>query len=119
MKRLLLRLARARAGRFFLGWIFTHMSFLIPAKRLAETPTLLAFEHPRPTYRVHILLVPRRSIAGLRELSPDDGDFMRDLFMTVKRLVAELELEAAGYRLICNGGAYQDVPHLHFHLVAD
>lgn len=119
MKRLLFRLARMRGGQIFFGWIFTHMSFLIPAKRLAETPTLLAFEHPRPTYRVHILLVPRRSIAGLRELDPDDTDFMRDLFVTVKRLVTDLELDAGGYRLICNGGAYQDVPHLHFHLVAD
>ena len=28
-------------------------------------------------------------------------------------------MEAGGYRLLVNGGAYQDVPHLHFHLVAD
>ena len=34
-------------------------------------------------------------------------------------LVAELQLEKRGYRLIANGGAYQDVPHLHFHLVSD
>jgi diadenosine tetraphosphate (Ap4A) HIT family hydrolase len=28
-------------------------------------------------------------------------------------------LEQTGYRLIANGGAFQDVPHLHFHLIAE
>ncbi len=48
-----------------------------------------------------------------------DADFLLDLVQTVQSLVQELNLEPGGYRLITNGGAYQDIPHLHFHLVAD
>jgi len=95
------------------------MSFVIPVKRLRETDTLLAFYHPQPAYPVHILLVPKREIAGLTAVRPSDADFLLDLMQTVQSLVADLNLEPCGYRLIANGGAYQDVPHLHFHLIAE
>jgi histidine triad (HIT) family protein len=54
----------------------------------------------------------------LNALQTTDTDFMLDLFQTVQSIVAEFNLAESGYRLICNGGAYQDVPHLHFHLVS-
>ncbi len=94
------------------------MSFVIPVQRLRETETLLAFHHPSPSYPVHILIVPKRALAGLNQLTPNDVDFTTDLFTTVQSLVKEFSLELQGYRLICNGGVYQDVPHLHFHLVS-
>lgn len=114
-----LRLARGPVGRFLLSWILTYMSFAVPARRLRETSTLLAFFHPQPSYPFHVLLVPKRQLAGLEDLTPGDSVFMSDLFAAVQSLVAEHRLEQTGYRLIANGGAYQDAPHLHFHLVAD
>jgi len=117
-RRALFWLAQTPVGRLLTGRILTHMSFMLPVDRLRETETLLAFHHPSPSYPLHILLVPRRNLHTLSDLSPADADFMIDLFQTVKSLVAEFDLEAAGYRLIANGGPYQDVPHLHFHLVS-
>ena len=117
--RLLFRLARSRVSRFFISWTFTHMSFAIPLERLRETETLLAFHHPKPSHTVHILLVPKRPIASLLDISATDGDFLHDLFETVQSLVHEFGLDQGGYSLISNGGDYQDVPHLHFHLVSD
>ena len=60
-----------------------------------------------------------RPFSSLLDVPPDDPDFLRDLFETVQSLVREFNLEQSGYRLITNGGAYQYVPHLHFHLVSD
>lgn len=94
------------------------MSFAIPIHRLSETKTLLAFYHPQPSYPIHILLVSKQPYATLLDLSPRDTDFLRDLIETVQNLVRELNLERSGYRLIANGGPFQDIPHLHFHLVA-
>ncbi len=94
------------------------MSFIIPVQRLRETKTLLAFHHPSPNYSVHILIIPKRALTKLTDLTPSDADFTIDLFTTVGSLVREFDLEQQGYRLICNGGRYQDVPHLHFHLVS-
>jgi histidine triad (HIT) family protein len=119
MKRLLFRLARVPLARFVIGWLFAHMRFAIPVQRLHETPTLLAFHHPTPGYPVHILLVPKARRATLADLTAEDAAFMVDLFATVAKLVAEFDLDARGYRLIANGGAYQAVPHLHFHLISE
>jgi histidine triad (HIT) family protein len=115
----MLRLARSRLSRHLIGWIFAHMSFVIPVKRLRETDTLMAFYHPKPSYPLHILLVPKKALHSLGDLTAADSNFMTDLFETVNSLVAELNVEQSGYRLICNGGAYQEVPHLHFHLISE
>lgn len=93
------------------------MSFLIPAVRLRETPNLIAFQHPSPSYKFHVLIVPKREVASLSQLDPQDTTFLTDLYSTVQSLVDEFHLQA--YRLIVNGGEYQDFPQLHFHLISD
>jgi histidine triad (HIT) family protein len=103
--------------KHFIGWIFEHMSFAIPVKRLRETETLMAFPHPKPSYPFHILLVPKKAVSSLKELDVKDSAFLTDLYSTVQSLVEEFHLSA--YRLIVNGGEYQDFPQLHFHLIAD
>lgn len=100
-----------------IGWIFAHMSFAIPVKRLHETNTLLAFHHPKPVYPFHVLLVPKKAVTSLKEFDPRDTAFLTDVYVTVQALVNEFQLPA--YRLIINGGKYQDFPQLHFHLVSD
>jgi len=109
-------LVRTWAGRKLVGWMFAHMSFAIPARRLRETDTLLAFHHPKPAYPFHVLLVPKQAVSNLMELDPS-STFLTDLFATVQSLVTEFKLPA--YRLIVNGGGYQDFPHLHFHLISE
>ena len=116
--RFLYLIARSAAGRFFIGWIFAHMSFAIPVNRLYETETMLAFRHPKPGYPVHILLVPKKAIPALSDLKEEDNAFLRDVFQVVQSLVKDLDLGDKGYRLILNCGQYQEVPQLHFHLIS-
>jgi histidine triad (HIT) family protein len=113
-------------GRRLLGWMFAHMSFALPVARLRETDTLIAFRHPAPSYPVHILLVPKRAVGSLAALKTSElsGEedfpkrFWLDVLACTQILVAELHLEQPGYRLIVNGGGYQDIPQLHVHLVS-
>jgi len=100
-----------------IGWIFEHMSFAIPVKRLRETETLMAFYHPKPSYPFHVLLLPKKAVVSLKEFDPTDTVFLTDLYSAVQSLVNEFQLPA--YRLIVNGGKYQDFPQLHFHLVSN
>ncbi len=100
-----------------IGWIFARMSFIIPVKRLRETDTLMAFYHPRPTYPFHVLLLPKKAVPSLKEFDSADTTFLTDLYSTVQSLVEEFQLPA--WRLILNGGEYQDFPHLHFHLISN
>ena len=101
----------------FIGWIFARMSFAIPVKRLHETERLMAFYHPKPAYPFHVLIVPKRAVASLQNLDLKDATFLTDLYSTVQKIVHEFQLPA--YRLIVNGGEYQDFPQLHFHLISN
>ncbi len=106
-------------GKNLIRWMFRHMSFAIPVRRLRETKTLMAFHHPQPSYPLHILLTAKRSYSSFMDLPITDTTFLRELTLTVQSLVREFKLEESGYRLITNGGAYQDIPQLHFHLISD
>ena len=115
IKRIVVALAR---NPLFVSWILRNMSFALPVTRLKETSNLLAFHHPQPSYPYHVLLVPKKPVATLSDLDPADSAFLTDLFTTVQQLVAENHLADSGYRLIVNGGQYQEFPYLHFHLVS-
>jgi len=95
------------------------MSKVLPVDRLLDTDTLIAFYHPAPSYQVHILLVPKRAIADLSSITPDDSAFLSELFQSVRILVDRYDLDLKGYRLIANGGKYQTLPYLHFHLISE
>jgi histidine triad (HIT) family protein len=116
--RCLERFTRSTFGSLIIGWIFVHMSYILPVKRLRDSERLLAFYHPSPGYPVHILIVPKAKIVDLLDIKDEDGDFILEVFRTTQSLVEELGLDKPGYRLILNGGKYQEFPHLHFHLIS-
>ncbi len=105
--------------RSLFRWTWSCMNEHLPVHYLRQTETLLAFSHPRPVYPVHILLVPKRPISSMKELTSADAQFLVDVFACVQSLVEEFGLDEKGYRLIINGGPYQDVPQLHFHLISE
>lgn len=94
------------------------MHDLLPVQKISETNSLVCFYHPQPVYPVHILLVPKEDIRDLTQLDLEQSEFLQDLFATVRSLIEEFNLEQKGYRLILNGGEYQDFPQLHFHLTS-
>lgn len=112
-------LVRLPCGIKIIGWMIRMMSLFTPDKRLIETDTLLAFHHPTPSYQVHILIVPKTPYHDLMELSAQDQGFLIDLVSSVQELVRRFKLEKLGWRLITNGGKYQDFPYLHFRLIAE
>jgi histidine triad (HIT) family protein len=106
-------------SRSLFQWIWSRMNEHLPVHYLRQTESLLAFSHPKPAYPVHILLVPKRLIPSIKDLTEADGQFLIDVFACAQSLVDELGLDDKGYRLIANGGAYQDIPQLHFHLISE
>lgn len=119
MERLLLRFIRTSLGGLLTRLLFTSFSFVLPMKRLRDTSTLMAFFHPQQSHKLHILIVAKQKYETILDIPPDEIEFKKDLFDTVKSLIKEYNLEEGAYRLIMNGGDYQDVDHLHFHLIAD
>jgi histidine triad (HIT) family protein len=119
LARLAFAITHSTLGRTLVGWTFAHLSFALPVRRIRETPALIAFHHPRPSYPLHVLIVPKHAIPGLQALDEKDGSLLLQVFRMAGILIVELGLEGKGARLIVNGGAYQHIPQLHFHLIYD
>jgi histidine triad (HIT) family protein len=111
-------LARSRLLRPLMIWGIAHMNIFKPDQVISETDALVCFHHPRPGYPVHVLLVPKEEIRDLMHLDPEENQLLWDVFATVRELVERLNLQDQGYRLVLNGGDYQEFPQLHFHLIS-
>jgi histidine triad (HIT) family protein len=114
--RTLFRLARSRPVHAAVRLAFARASGLLPVRRVYETPTVLAFHHPRPAWPIHVLIVPKRALPSLLALAPADLPLVVDVLRTARAVEERLGLAGQNRVLIVNGGAYQDVGQLHFHL---
>jgi histidine triad (HIT) family protein len=91
----------------------------IPAKIVYQDEDVVAFEDINPQAPHHILLISRRHIASMADLTPEDGPLLGILFSVAAKLAHKLGLAERGYRFVSNVGpdAGQSVFHLHFHLL--
>lgn len=117
LTRVVLGFARSYLGGLIIGWWFTKLSYLITSSKLRETDSLVAFHHPKPSYPFHALIVPKNKIKDITDLGNLGGGFQYDLFDVTASIVDEFDLVSMGFRLILNGGRFQEVSQLHFHLV--
>lgn len=99
-------------------WFMTYFSSVLPVKPIRESEHWLVFMHPKPSYALHMLLLPRALYQSFDELSQKDAGLLLELVELTQDLVAANHLDKRGYRLIVNGGSYQSFPWLHFHLVS-
>ena len=90
----------------------------IPADIVYEDSQCLAFRDVNPQAPVHVLLIPKKPIASLNELTDEDAGLCGHLLLTVPKIAALLGLDG-GYRTVVNTGAHggQTVFHLHIHIM--
>ena len=119
MESLIFRLLRSRVGSAVAATWFQRFSFALPFAKLRESSTLLAFEHPIPSHEVHVLIVPKAAYPTLAEAVNSSPEIFAEVYKLASELVQDMELDNGGYRVIVNGGSYQDVRLLHFHLISD
>lgn len=92
----------------------------IPAQVVARTDDAVAFHDLNPQAPVHVLVVPVRHLAAVRDATGEDGAVLLGRTLQLAARVArDLGLDAGGYRLVANtgAGAGQSVFHLHVHLL--
>lgn len=82
-----------------------------------ETDSLVVFPDINPAADIHLLIVPKKHIAGVGEVGEEYAQLLVDVYATVNKLVKENNLTDELYRVVVSGGKAQHVPHLHFHLL--
>lgn len=90
----------------------------IPADIVYEDELCLAFRDIKPQAPTHILVIPKKEIVSLAELSAEDEAILGRCLMVVSQVAADEGL-SGGFRLVANCGddGGQEVPHLHFHVL--
>ncbi len=95
------------------------VSGAIPGDVVYRDESVLAFRDIDPKAPVHLLIVPRKHIAGVMELEAGDGTALGHAMEVARQLATENGLSESGFRLVVNCGpdAAQSVDHIHLHLL--
>jgi histidine triad (HIT) family protein len=91
----------------------------IPAEIVFEDDDVLAFRDVNPQAPVHVLIVPKRLIARLADITEEDAALLGKLLLASRTVAENLDLLESGYRVVINSGpdAGESVPHLHVHVL--
>jgi histidine triad (HIT) family protein len=119
IKQSLFKLARSRYAGYFIGFSFAHLTRLMPVDRRMDTPDVVVFRHPVPWWQTHLLGVPKKRLPSFMALDLTETETQNKILA----VYAALQQTAVSYHItpfsiLVNGGDYQDVPQIHFHLAS-
>jgi histidine triad (HIT) family protein len=91
----------------------------LPADKLYEDENILAFSDLHPRAPIHQLIIPKKHISTLNDLTDDDTVLVGSMLQRARILAKKANIAASGYRTVfnCNADGGQVVFHLHLHLI--
>ncbi len=91
----------------------------IPSDIVYEDDLLIAIKDINPVAPVHLLIIPKKVIPTLNDLSQEDSIIVGKMVSLAKDLAKKLNIDKTGYRAIfnCNDDGGQTVYHIHLHLI--
>ena len=91
----------------------------IPSEIVWEGENFLAFKDIHPLAPIHVLLIPKKHIESINDLTEADSELMGKLILTAKKIAVDFDISPKGYKLLFRVGEWggQEVPHIHLHLI--
>ncbi len=91
----------------------------VPSKFLFENDSFVVFRDIHPHAPVHLLIVPKRHIRSINDLTENDKETIGEMFMIARDMAKKEGVDKSGYKLLFNveKGGGQMVFHLHLHLI--
>lgn len=83
-------------------------------KKIIETDNVLAFHHTKPSYKTHIVVIPKQHIPSLLTLK--NKSLLLEMFKVIKQVAQEVTNTYGSCRIVINLGNYQESKHLHWHI---
>ena len=92
----------------------------IPSEVVYEDEKVIAFKDINPLAPVHVLVVPKKHIETLLDVSAEDSKLIAHIYKTINKIARDNGFAENGFRVIVNCGedSGQEVMHIHFHVVA-
>lgn len=90
-----------------------------PSEIVYQDEQVIAFRDINPVAPTHILIVPKKHLASVNEITAQDEMMIGHMFFIANQLAREEGIHETGYRLIINNGPHggQVVDHLHLHMM--
>ena len=91
----------------------------IPASIVYEDDRVLAINDINPQASTHVLVLPKRHIASLNDLSAADDAIIGEIVRRAAAIASERGIATGGFRTVFNTNrdAGQTVFHIHLHLI--
>lgn len=91
----------------------------IPSEIVFEDGDIFAFKDIQPIAPIHILIIPKKHIPTVNDLTEQDKNLVGKMILTSQKIARELKTSEDGYKLLFRvkewGG--QEVSHIHLHLI--
>lgn len=91
----------------------------IESKIVYEDESIIAVEDINPEAPVHVLLMPKKHIESLNDVTINDKEILGHIQIIAAKIARGLKISDRGYRLVNNCGEWggQDILHIHYHLL--
>jgi histidine triad (HIT) family protein len=89
-----------------------------PVVKVIETENVLAYHHTRPSYPVHIVVIPKVHIGSLLTVELSQQNLLLEMMMIIQQVAADVLKNHGACRVITNLGDYQESKHLHWHITS-
>ncbi len=89
------------------------------SKGVYEDEKVYAFEDINPQAPLHILIVPKKHISTILDVSSEDNELIGHMFQVANKIARQKDIAERGFRLVmnCNHESGQTVFHIHLHLL--
>ena len=91
----------------------------IPSTKIHEDDNFIAFRDINPQAPTHVLIISRKHIEKLTDLTDTDTEMIGQMQLLANRIAAAEGIVEGGFRTVfnCGEGAGQSVWHIHMHLL--
>ena len=91
----------------------------IESEIIYEDNEIFAINDINPVAPIHVLVIPKKKIRTINDVSEDDTMLIGRMVLTAQKLAKNLNIDQSGYRLLwnTNNDAMQTVFHIHLHLI--
>ena len=90
----------------------------IPAKIVYEDDRYIAIHDINPQAPVHLLIITKKVIPTLNDLTAGDAELVGGIFLLASKLMKQMGQKEFRTVFNCGAGAGQTVFHLHLHVLA-
>ena len=94
----------------------------IPCEKIFEDEYIFSFKDINPKTKIHILIIPKKPYIDILDfLENADPDYQSNFWISINKLVLQLDLKNKGFQIKSNKGKEggQEVFHFHLHLLSD